>query len=246
MEVILLTYMVKKRGDALSIMTDSHILDNVAWNSLTTTHRHLGKIGKIAAVYNPQISVIGGLKKNTLEAYAELGTLSTPGVPVAVIGFKIPEELTGWRTLQVAETYQMVYNEPIDYDEVEYVELTKKDVPEMMKLVEITKPGPFSPGTIKMGRYIGIRKNSELVAMGGERMKPEGYVEISGICTHPEYHGKGYGTAISGILTNAILEEGNTPFLHVFIQNQPAIKLYEKLGYATRKVIPVSAIMKQP
>ena len=224
----------------------NHILDNPAWNSLNTNHRQLGKIGKKAAVYNPQISVIGAVKENTLDAYLELGTLTTPGVPVAIIGFKIPSELKGWMTLQSAETYQMVCNKPIDYAEVDYVELTKKDVPEMMKLVEVTKPGPFSPGTIEMGHYVGIRKNGELIAMGGERMKPKGYVEISGICTHPEHRGKGYGTAITGILTNTILEQGDTPFLHVFKQNETAIRLYEKLGYATRKVIPVSALMKQP
>jgi len=140
----------------------------------------------------------------------------------------------------------MVCNEPIEYTKIDYVELSKKDVPEMMKLVEITKPGPFSPGTIEMGHYIGIRKDGELVAMGGERMKPKGYVEISGICTHPEHRGKGYGTAITANLTNHILEQGDTPFLHVFKQNEPAIRLYEKLGYATRKIIPVNALMKQP
>jgi len=224
----------------------NHILDNPAWNSLNTNHKQLGKIGEKAALYNPQISVIGAVKENSLDAYAELGALTTPGVPVAVIGFQIPSDLNGWKTLQAAETYQMVCNEPIEYTTVDYVELTKKDVPEMMKLVEITKPGPFSPGTIEMGHYLGIRNDGELIAMGGERMKPKDYVEISGICTHPEHRGKGYGTAISGILTNRILEQGDTPFLHVFKQNAPAVRLYEKIGYVTRKVVQVSALMKQP
>ena len=224
----------------------NHILDNPAWNSLNTTHKQLGKIGEKAAVYNPQISVIGAVKESTLDSYTELGTLTTPGIPVAIIGSPIPSDLKGWMTLQSAETYQMVCNEPTDYTEIDYVELFKKDLPEMMKLVELAKPGPFSPGTIEMGRYIGIRKDGELVSMGGERMKPKGYVEISGICSHPEHREKGYGAAISGILTNAILEHGDKPFLHVFKQNEPAIRLYKKLGYATRKVIPVTAIMKQP
>ena len=226
-------------------MTNTHILDNPAWNSLTTTHKQLGITGEKAAKYNPKISVIGAVKENTLDAYAELEALTTPGVPIAIIGFSVPSELKGWMTLQSAETYQMIYSEPIDYPDTDYVELSKKDVPEMIKLVELTKPGPFSPGTIEMGRYIGIRIYGELVAMGGERMKPEGYVEISGICTHPAHRGKGYGTAITGILSNSILEQGETPFLHVFTQNTPAIRLYKELGYSTRKTIPVSAIMKQ-
>jgi predicted GNAT family acetyltransferase len=97
-----------------------------------------------------------------------------------------------------------------------------------------------------MGDYIGIKVDGRLVAMGGERMKPEGFTEVSGVCTHPGHRGKGYAKAITGYLTNAILERGETPFLHVFVQNAPAINLYEKLGYRARKTIPVCGMAKKP
>jgi predicted GNAT family acetyltransferase len=97
-----------------------------------------------------------------------------------------------------------------------------------------------------MGTYIGVKVDGRLVAMGGERMKPEGYTEVSGICTHPEHRGKGYAKAITGALTNMVLEQGETPFLNVFANNTPAIKLYEKLGYKTRRTIKAAGIMRKP
>lgn len=227
-------------------MSKEHPLDNVAWNSLTSTHRHLGIIGKKAAKYHPNVSMIAGIVENTEEAYSELAEIVEPGVPVAFVGNDPPDDHPSWMVMRRAEVYQMVIEAPIEYEEMKFVSLTPEDVPEMMKLVELTQPGPFSSGTIEMGNYIGIKEDGELIAMGGERMKPEGYTEVSGICTHPDHRGKGYAKAITGALTNAIFERGETPFLHVFNQNTPAIKLYEKLGYKTRRTVKGAAMVKKP
>lgn len=227
-------------------MKKEHPLDNVAWNSLTSRHRNLGVIGRKAAKYRPQVSMIAGIAENSSEAFAELAEISEPGMPVALIGNDPPEDHPDWIVRMRAEAHQMVIDTPIKYKEKEFERLTHEDVPVMMKLVELTQPGPFSPGTIEMGDYIGIRVDGKLVAMGGERMKPEGYVEVSGICTHPDHRGNGYAKAITGYLTNAILERGETPFLHVFVKNTPAIKLYEKLGYKTRMTIRAAGMMKKP
>jgi predicted GNAT family acetyltransferase len=190
--------------------------------------------------------MIAGIADYSPEAFSELAEICEPGVPVALIGNQAPEGHPVWIVRRRAEALQMVIDAPIEYKEKEYVELTPEDVPEMMKLVELTQPGPFSPGTIEMGDYIGVKLEGKLVSMGGERMKPEGYTEVSGICTHPDHREKGYAKAITGHLTNAILDRGVTPFLHVFTQNTPAIRLYEKLGYEARKTIPVCGMVKKP
>ncbi len=227
-------------------MRKEHPLDNVAWNSLTSRHKHLGVIGEKAAKYRSHVSMIAGIAENSTEAFTELAEISEPGIPVALIGNDPPEGHPDWMVRRAGEAYQMVIEIPIKYEEKEIVSLTPEDVPEMMKLVELTQPGPFSPGTIEMGDYIGIKVDGKLVAMGGERMKPEGYTEVSGICTHPDHRGKGYAKAITGYLTNAIIERGEVPFLHAFTSNTPAIKLYEKLGYKKRRTIKGSGIMRKP
>ena len=227
-------------------MSVEHPLDNVAWNSLTSRHRGLGVVGKKAAKYRTQVSMIAGVAENTAEAYSELAEIVETGVPVAIIGEGPPEDHPEWVVRMAMEGFQMTCDAPIMYEERGFVSLTPDDVPQMMELVEMTRPGPFSPGTIEMGKYIGVKVDGRFVAMGGERMKPEGYTEVSGICTHPEYRGKGYAKAITGALTNMVLERGETPFLNVFANNTPAIKLYEKLGYKTRRTIKASGIMRKP
>ena len=43
-----------------------------------------------------------------------------------------------------------------------------------------------------MGQYLGIFDGDRLVAMAGERMTLAGFVEVSAVCTHPDYRGRGY------------------------------------------------------
>lgn len=227
-------------------MKDESPLDNVAWSSLTNNHKHLGVIGEKAAMYNSHTSMIAAVKEESSEAYSELAGLATPGVPVALVGFTAPKDHPDWMVIRDAEVQQMTCSSPIEYVGMDFVTLTKEDVPQMVELVELTKPGPFSPGTIDMGKYIGLKVDGKLVAMGGERMNPVGHVEISAICTHPDYRGKGIAKAISGELTNGILERGLVPFLHVGVGNDVAIKLYEKLGYVYRRNVPGTAMIRKP
>ncbi len=226
-------------------MIKEHPLDNVAWNSLISRHRYLGVIGEKSALYDSQVSMIAGVAENTVEAFSELARMADPGKPVAIIGDEAPVDHPDLVVMQSGEGFQMTCDTPIEYEEREIKTLTSDDVPQMMELVELTKPGPFAPRTIEMGEYIGIKVDGNLVAMGGERLKPEGYTEISAVCTHPEHRGKGYAKALMGTLTKVILERGETPFLHVAANNTPAIKLYEKLGYETRKTVRVAGMMRK-
>jgi predicted GNAT family acetyltransferase len=105
----------------------------------------------------------------------------------------------------------------------------------MIELTTLTKPGPFGPRTHELGTYLGIRREGKLVAMAGERLKVPGYTEVSAVCTHPEYLGNGYAQALMSAVMRGIRERGETPFLHVRGDNDRAIKVYEKLGFRTRK-----------
>lgn len=220
-------------------------LDQIAWSSLTNNHKHLGIIGEKAALYNPQVSMIATVKEETPEAYTELSQLALPGIPVALVGYDAPKNHPDWNVIRNAEVRQMTRTTPIEYTPMDFVNLTEVDVPQMLELVNLTQPGPFSPRTIEMGRYIGIKVDGKLVAMGGERMRPVGFVEISAVCVHPDYRGKGMAKSITGELTNEILGRGLVPFLHVGVGNIPAVELYEKLGYEYRRNVPGAAMIKK-
>ena len=81
--------------------------------------------------------------------------------------------------------------------------------------------------------------------MAGERMHPPGFTEISAVCTHPDVRRRGLGAALTRHVAAAILERGETPFLHVAEGNDGARRIYEQLGFVTRKVVTVE-ILRSP
>jgi ribosomal protein S18 acetylase RimI-like enzyme len=111
------------------------------------------------------------------------------------------------------------------------------DVPDMLDLVARTKPGPFLPRTVELGRYVGIRDRGRLVAMAGERLRCTGLTELSAICTDASHRGRGLATTLVGDLVASIRARGDTPFLHAAADNQTAIGLYETLGFRVRRRI---------
>ena len=66
-------------------------------------------------------------------------------------------------------------------------------------------------------------------------MKPVGFTEVSGVCTHPERRGRGYAAGLMRAVIAGILARGETPFLHAYAANTGAIGLYEALGFAFRR-----------
>jgi predicted GNAT family acetyltransferase len=81
-----------------------------------------------------------------------------------------------------------------------------------------------------MGEFFGIFKNNKLVAISGQRMQTNDFIEVSSVVTHPDYTRKGLAKQLIYHTTKAILKENKLPILHTNKGN-PAISLYEKLGY---------------
>ncbi len=130
-------------------------------------------------------------------------------------------QLTGSRVVGRADT--------------EAVRLGPADVPEMLTLVARTRPGPFLARTVELGGYLGIRRDGVLVAMAGERIRPPGWGEISGVCTDEAARGRGLATRLTLAVAAAITDRGDTPFLHAAADNVTAIRLYESLGFELRR-----------
>ncbi|MFZ6024444.1 MAG: GNAT family N-acetyltransferase [Bacteroidota bacterium] len=129
--------------------------------------------------------------------------------------------------------YQMICTNfhPVATSPQSIVPLTEEHVPQMLKLTEQTKPGPFYRRTIEFGNYHGIFDGDKLVSMAGQRLQTHTHTEVSAICTDPEYLGKSYAKLLTSHLCSLIIQSGKTPFLHVRQDNAAAIGLYQKLGF---------------
>jgi predicted GNAT family acetyltransferase len=83
------------------------------------------------------------------------------------------------------------------------------------------------------------------VAMAGQRLHPNPFIEISAVCTHPDHTGKGYAATLINDQIRRILAGSETPFLHVLEENEHAIKLYQKLGFVIREQVIGYGLQKQ-
>ena len=125
----------------------------------------------------------------------------------------------------------------------DFVPLTEADAPEMRALAELTRPGPFFSRTHQLGDFVGVKIDGRLVAMSGERMKVPGFTEVSAVCTHPDFRGRGYAGALMSHVASKILARGETPFLHSYAANTGAIALYEALGFRFRAAVTMRVLV---
>jgi ribosomal protein S18 acetylase RimI-like enzyme len=209
-------------------------LDRPIWASLTGVHAHLAQGEGKARRYRPEVNVfVAGPDEEpaTLAAMAAL----VRGEPAYIVQAPPIPDLPGLVTTTRRAAVQMVFEgEPPADDDGEIVPLDEADVEAMLALATLTEPGPFRRETRLMGPFFGVRRDGRLAAMAGERMHPPGHAELSGVCTHPDFRGQGLGRRLSAFKTRAILQRGETPFLHAWQDNAGAIALYEKLGYRIR------------
>lgn len=221
-------------------------LDRPQWSALTTTHARFALANDLARRYRPDIAPLSAVREVSDECVQALGALTQPG---DVVGLFDAEPVPGSKNLTAFRhkpIEQMVYEggtvAPADGS---YVHLTPADVPDMMSLVELTKPGPFAVRTIALGSYIGLRDGGRLVAMAGERMRFPGFTEISAVCVHPDHRRRGLSSLLVRALIRAILDRGETPFLHLYSDNTSAFSLYKTLGFSHRRSLTVT-ILRRP
>jgi predicted GNAT family acetyltransferase len=229
-----------------------HPLDNPIWQALTTTHARLAKTFNSASRFVADVSVLCAFSEPTPENYHSLGSLLDPEERVGVFLPGPPVAPADWTVVSTGPLFQMVYKNgarripEVPTIKQEFLALTQADVPEMMALTKLTKPGPFNARTHEMGDYVGIRSGGTLAAMAGERLRMPGYTEISAVCTHPDHLGHGYATALMKVLIERICSRGELPLLHVRPENTRAVKLYEHLGFETRVKLQYAVLCKGP
>jgi predicted GNAT family acetyltransferase len=225
----------------------AHLLDNPAWSALTGGNRNLAQGTEQVKHYPADVAPFAGLAETTPANFQTLYDI-TPGMDAgfAVVTTEKTEIPAPWKIAHCLPLFQMVCETPVQRKEAggQIRNLSDEHIPQMIALAKLTNPGPFRERTIDFGHYQGIFDETRLVAMAGQRMHAPPYAEISAVCTHPDYTGRGYAAQLMVSQIGRLKEAGETPFLHVAAINERAIKLYGFLGFVIRKDLFIYFIKK--
>jgi predicted GNAT family acetyltransferase len=220
-------------------------LDQPIWNALTSEQAAVAVGDALARRYPADIAPFAAIADNSAASFAALERLVSPGAPAAMFTVEPVMPPGGLDVLRRATVEQMVGLIADDVSDTSApVPLGAADLPAMLELVELTKPGPFGRRTHELGHFLGIRVDGRLVAMAGERMRLTGFTEITAVCTHPDHRGRGYARLLLASLSRTITARGEIPFLHVFTDNQTAIELYRRVGFGVRRQMHLTVLGK--
>ncbi|MFT7163599.1 MAG: ribosomal protein S18 acetylase RimI-like enzyme [Flavobacterium sp.] len=219
-------------------MNEERKLDNPVWYSLVESHKKLAIVYINMHFYHPAYCAFGAFNKmpnneDDLVTYAKL-------VPTFFIFGEKPSIPDSLKLKDELLCLQMIVRHKIavpNMDEIVKLEESHREA--LLGLVKIVYPEYFKSKTADLGNYYGIFEHNQLVAITGERMQMDAFTEVSAVITHPEHTGKGYAKQLVAHAANAIFEQNKTPFLHVAKANIGAVKLYEKLGFKTRREISI-------
>ena len=221
------------------------LLSNIVWHSLDGPHLHFSVGTPHARRYARGFSPILGFADPKQPDFAALAPHCEPGERLYCGGWSgsTPE---GWQVDTDSFASQMIWTggPPAHDTTLHPLRLGPADVPQVLALVEATQPGPFGERTVELGEHYGVFDAGRLVAMAGERFCAGQLREISAVCTHPDFQGRGLARRLVERLLRTILLRGEQPFLHVMDGNHAARRLYEHMGFCHRQEYAVRIVSR--
>jgi GNAT superfamily N-acetyltransferase len=200
-----------------------HPLDRPVWASLTTHHVALSEGSALARRFARDVNPLASACDDTPEAVGALASLVKPEETIFIL--QVPEIVIppGLVEIKAAKGVQMVVPRGMTFETTrgDILTLTKEDAAEMLALATLTEPGPYLARTPAMGTFIGV-------------------------CTHPEFRGRGLARRLSAAVVSGIEARGDQAFLHSWKSNRSAISLYEGLGFKARAEVNVAVLKRGP
>jgi len=208
------------------------LLDNIMWNCLSGPHAKFATGFGTVRRYAPGFSPIVGCENPEKPDFETLQKFCEPGDSF-YFDIWAGAAPAGWRIDKEAHMFKMVWEAPIPAEDAapDAVLLRPEHYDQAVQLARLTNPGPFGVRTPELGEYFGFFERDQLIAMAGERMCAGNLHEVSGICTHPEFQGRGLARKLTLKLVRRQMQRGKISFLHVMSHNTPARGLYEKMGF---------------
>ncbi|MEO2178309.1 MAG: GNAT family N-acetyltransferase [bacterium] len=205
--------------------------------------------------FKSDVSSIIAFENNDHPDFEGLAQISEAGDSMYSIGWSGPVP-AGWLLEIDAQVNELIWQGQLpdqaednvsedNVSEESVIRLDRTHVTQMLELVELTQPGPFSERTIEMGDYFGIVENGRLIAMAGERLHAGRFREISGVCTRPGHQGRGLARMLMNKLIRLECDRDQIPFLHVVEGNDHALDIYLRMGFAHIHKVALRKFRKQ-
>jgi ribosomal protein S18 acetylase RimI-like enzyme len=209
-------------------------LDNPFWSALTSRHRNVAQCAGRVRRYPTEIAPFLGVAAADVDVAGAL-ELVPPGDTAYLLGV-LPDFGVEWSVQPYRPLAQLVCESPLVVpDGPEIIELGEAHRADVLALTAQVYPHYFRPRTMALGRYFGMYVEGRLAAMIGERLGTDTAQELSAICTHPDFLGRGHARRLTAKVANATLARGHLPFLHVSYENTRAKALYEQMGFRLRR-----------
>jgi ribosomal protein S18 acetylase RimI-like enzyme len=221
------------------------VLDNAIWHTLTGRHAAYacgtGAVRRYANGFSPML----GFADPECPRLDQLAPHCVPGEHLYCSGWPGVTS-AGWSIVAESTMFQLVWQGGIPEvnGELPAIRLGPQHASQALELASLTRPGPFGLRTPELGEYFGYFDGSRLVAMAGERLHAGVFREISGVCTHPDYQGRGMARRLMMLLIRRQLQRGETPFLHVISENASAHDLYQRMGFVDHRESVVRIIAR--
>ncbi|MBW8683599.1 GNAT family N-acetyltransferase [Chitinophaga rhizophila] len=213
------------------------MLDNPVWHALQTTHQAFAQGNARIQRYPAGTLQFTGCADPLTTDLNQILPWTVKNERLILIG-DLPQLPPEWSLVRQLDCIQMVCHQPETVPVTAAItRLTSADVPDMLSLTSLVQPGFFYKNTPLLGTYYGIRQEGQLVAMAGERICMTGLTEVSGVCTHPSYTGRGYAQQLVSKIVNENMSQGLIPYLHFVHTNERAGKIYDLLGFRERRAI---------
>jgi predicted GNAT family acetyltransferase len=224
----------------------AHPLDRPVWTALATGWAQLAEGDDHARRLDRDYGVFGAAADRSAVSQTALGLLVPEHSELWLIEPEAWPPPPGTRCAHAAAIVQLVAEKitPGPAPGFGFGELNADDASAMHDLATLTRPGPYVAHTNRLGRFIGVKSGSRLVAMAGERMAMPGMREVSGVCTHPDFRGRGYAGGLMRVVAELMLARGEMPFLHAYAGNTSAIALYQQLGFQHRADLIASIFVR--
>src|SRR5687768_2984640 len=215
----------------MEVASVERLLDNVIFESLSGAQARFAEGPPHARRYRRGIAGLAGFADRAHPDFDALAPVCEPGEPLYCIGWTGAAP-RGWRVVADTAVHQFVWDAPPPPEPADGGERLGRECAErMVALATLTRPGPFGPGNFDLGEFYGFLEGERLLAMAGERLEAGPLREVSAVCTHPDFEGRGLARRLMQRVVRLQLARGQVPFLHVMDANARAREIYARMGF---------------